>query len=480
MDSFTSMLLRASHRPLVTAWVLFFTFAVVASLMLQLVVLPFWFPALHAGDGLLVGGDWVGFHRIGAALSEKIRSQGWAAWELSPFGQPPAGIAAALYALTVPKPYVLIPLNAALHATAGVVLVQIARLLTGDIRCAVFAALPFVLFPSAMAWYAQVQKDGFYFAGAFLCLYGWIVLARLTTWQAGVRPILAGFLWFGLGLALMASVRIYAFQLVQGISIVLAAGLIALFVVRGMRGSLLWGRCVLAIAGFLLIPILLKFAPVETRGTPEVPQIASKIEDDSHRAPVVVVDGQFWHGAVFASEKWKESGWLPRFVENSFLKIAVLRHGYFVTPGYDGSGSMIDRDVELLSVKDFLTYLPRALQLGLFAPFPSDWASPAQSSGGGIMRRVAGVEMLVVYVALAFLPYALWHWRRRVEMWLTASFASIFLLLYSYATPNIGSLYRLRYGFLMLLVSLGVAAAFTALRDFRNSPLHSPPKGQLP
>jgi hypothetical protein len=176
-----------------------------------------------------------------------------------------------------------------------------------------------------------------------------------------------------------------------------------------------------------------------------------------------------WHGADFAKERWRPTAGLPRFVENSFLRIAVLRHGYFVTPGYDGSGSMIDRDVELLSGKDFLTYLPRALQLGLFAPFPSDWLAPAQSSGGGIMRRVAGVEMLCVYFALAFLPYALWRWRSRVEMWLTAAFGSILLLLYSYATPNIGSLYRLRYGFLMLLVTLGVAGAFGAWRDFRNS-----------
>jgi hypothetical protein len=147
----------------------------------------------------------------------------------------------------------------------------------------------------------------------------------------------------------------------------------------------------------------------------------------------------------------------------------VLRQGYFVTPGYDGSGSMVDRDVELLSVKDFITYLPRALQLGLFAPFPTDWLAPAQSSGGGIMRLVAGVEMLGVYFALVFLPYTLWRWRFRVEMWLAAAFGSILLLLYSYTTPNMGSLYRLRYGFLMLLVALGVAGAFCAWRDFRNS-----------
>jgi hypothetical protein len=136
--------MEAAKRPLLFAWLLFFVFAAAMALLLQLVVLPFWFPALHAGNGLLVGGDWVGFHQLGVALSQKILSQGWAVWELSPYGHPPAGMAAAFYALTVPEPYVLIPLNAALHATAGAALMGIVRLLTADDRSAFCAALPFV------------------------------------------------------------------------------------------------------------------------------------------------------------------------------------------------------------------------------------------------------------------------------------------------------------------------------------------------
>jgi len=458
--------MEAAKRPLISAWLLFFVFAAAMALLLQLVVLPFWFPGLHAGNGLLVGGDWVGFHRLGVALSQKILSQGWAVWELRHYGHPPAGMAAAFYALTVPEPYVLIPLNAALHATAGAALMAIVRLLTADDRSAFFAALPFVLFPSAMAWYAQLQKDGFYFAGAFLCLYGWIVLARLQTWQSGGRSALTGLMWLGLGLALMGSVRIYAFQLMQGIGVLFALGLAALFAVRGAKGLLPWRKCVVAMLTFCLIPILLNLAPVETRGTSEVPESGTAVPHLS------------WHGADFAKESWRPTDGLPRFVENSFLRIAVLRQGYLATPGYDGSGSMVDRNVELLSVKDFITYLPRALQLGLFAPFPSDWLAPAQNSGGGIMRRVAGVEMLGVYFALAFLPYALWRSRSQIELWMIFAFGAIILLLYSYATPNIGSLYRLRYGFLMLLVALGVAGVFGFWCDFRNSfRFDFPPKG---
>lgn len=446
-----------SRRPLMAAWLLFFSYAALSALFLQWVVLPFWLPALHAGNGLLLGGDWVGFHKIGVALSQKIHAQGWAAWQLSPYGHPPAGMAAAFYALTVPEPYVLIPLNAALHATAGTVLMQMVRLLGNDDGIAFCAALPFVFFPSAMAWYAQIQKDGFYFAGAFLCLYGWVLLARVQTWCSGWRAVLTGLFWLGVGLILMGSVRTYAFQLMQGMGAIFAAGLTLLFVARGAKRVLPWKTCIFAIVALGAIPLALKFAPVETRGTAEVPQLNAQ------------TDGFSWHGADFAKERWRPTEGLPRFIENSFLRIAVLRNGYFVTPGYDAAGSMTDRKRELLSATDFISYFPRAIQLGLFAPFPSDWVNTGHSSGGTIMRRVAGVEMVGVYFALLFLPYALWRWRFKVELWLCASFGGILLLIYSYATPNIGSLYRLRYGFLMLLVTLGVAGALAAWRDFRHS-----------
>ena len=449
--------MKAARRPLLSAWLLFFVFAVAMALLLQLVVLPFWFTELHAGNGLLVGGDWVGFHVIAVDLSQKILSQGWSVWELSPQGHPPAGIAAALYALTVPQPYVLIPLNAALHATGGIALMAIVRLLSPTDRGAFCAALPFVLFPSGMAWYAQLHKDGFYFTGAFLCLYGWIVLARLQTWQSGWRSVFAGLIWLGLGLGLMGSVRVYAFQLMQGVGVLFTLGLAALFAVRGAKGLLPWKKCVMSVLILCLIPILLQFSPTSVRGSTALPDSGTGVPRLS------------WHGSEFAKDRWKPTADLPRFVENSFLRIAVLRSGYFSTPGYRESGSMVDRDIELLSVRDFLTYLPRALQLGFFAPFPSDWLEPAKSVGGNVMRKVAGVEMTIVYLAITFLPYALWCFRFRVEVWVAFAFGVVVLLLYSYATPNIGSLYRLRFGFLMLLVALGVAGAFGAWRDFRQS-----------
>lgn len=419
------------------------------ALCLQLLVLPLLLPNFHAGNGLLLGGDWTGFHNIAVEFRQLILSEGWSAWRLSPKGHSPSGIASAIYALTISKPYVLIPINAALHATAGTVLMQIIRLIGVGDRTAFVASLSFVLPLSAMAWYAQIGKDGFYFAGAYLSLYGWIILSRLSTWQIGWRAVFRGLLPLFVGLLLMGVVRIYSFQLMQGIGIFFSMALTILFITRGAKGALSWRRCALAIATLLLIPVFLKFAPIETRGSTEIPQ--------QNIAP-----GFTWHGTDFARDKWRPTDLVPRFIDNSFLKIAVLRHGYLVTPGYDSSSSMVDRNIELLCVKDFFSYFPRALQLGLFAPFPSEWMESDRAGAPRIMFNIATCEMLVVYVSLIFLPYTIWLFRTKVEMWLTFSFGGILLLIYSYATPNIGSLYRLRYGFLMLLVALGLVGASIA------------------
>ena len=129
---------------------------------------------------------------------------------------------------------------------------------------------------------------------------------------------------------------------------------------------------------------------------------------------------------------------------------------------------MVDVSIELISSKDFLSYLPRALQLGLFAPFPSEWIGSTGAALSSVMVRIVGFEMVIVYVALIFLPYTIWVFRYKVELWLTFSFGSIILLIYSYATPNIGSLHRLRYGFLLLLVTLGFVGAIYAWRKITS------------
>jgi hypothetical protein len=73
------------------------------------------------------------------------------------------------------------------------------------------------------------------------------------------------------------------------------------------------------------------------------------------------------------------------------------------------------------------------------------------------MRRVVGFEMVGLYLALVFVPLAVWRWRTRPEVYVIAACCLFMTVLYAMAVCNIGALYRFRYGFVMTLAALGLA-----------------------
>lgn len=452
-------------------WILLFLCTAVSAFLLQLVVLPYWLKGLHAGNGLLVGGDWIGFHRIAVELSEKIILQGWGAWELRPERQSPAGIAAALYVLFGPHPWVLVPLNAAVHASTGVLLIRIVQPLVPDLRYAVLCVLPFVFFPSALVWYAQIHKDGAFFLGIFLCLYGWILLSRLETWTGRYTQVLFPLLYLFGGCFLIWVMRPYGVKLMQGMGCIFAMVLAPHFFVAALQKKLRVPQALLALAIVVALPVALDIFK-DRAANGEVTLVTNSMLNDVRPTQTPESVGEEERRGSFAIRvdntiaelRWKKTDWLPDFLDNAFLTLAIVRSGYAGTKG----GSNIDADLMFRSAPEFLPYLPRAIQIGFTAPFPTSWFEQGTSSGATFLRRISAMEMIFVYAALIFLPFALWQWRRSIEFWLIFAFCSILLLLYTYITPNIGSLYRSRHGFLMLLLALGIAGAI-ALRQRSKS-----------
>lgn len=132
-------------------------------------------------------------------------------------------------------------------------------------------------------------------------------------------------------------------------------------------------------------------------------------------------------------------------------RIAGLRERFALS--YPGAGSNIDTEVRFHDAADVVGYLPRAMLVGLFAPFPRMWFAPG-AQNGRLGRTVAGAETLALYVIELMAAVGLWHKRREPAAW--------FLLLVPVAgatalglvVTNVGALYRMRYVFVMLLVIL--------------------------
>ena len=125
---------------------------------------------------------------------------------------------------------------------------------------------------------------------------------------------------------------------------------------------------------------------------------------------------------------------------------------------YPGTSSNIDADVRLESWGEIIRYLPRAAQIGLFAPFPNMWLiTGAQVGRAG--RILSGFETLMIYVFLSLSCWSLWRRRDQLAVWFLLTVAALSVTVLGLVVANIGALYRMRYPFWILLIIVGVDGA---------------------
>ena len=450
-------------------WLLFFSYPAILALLVQLVILPYIFPTWNAGHGLLVGGDSIGYHRTATELAQKIRIQGWSAWELRPQGQSAAGIASAIYALTISEPYMLIPLNAALHATSAMILLLMIQKFLPGWRKAIWAVLPFWLYPSAMTWYTQVLKDGYFIAGMLLYLYGWVLISRNQTWEkTGWRGLLAA-IWIFLGAGLVWLVKPYGVQMMQGVGMALALIVTIIFIFRLVKKDLKWYRALMPIvlAWALLIGInpltnegiIESEAPVTIQPQPAQPQLIQPTELAQPAKPAQPEQPVQPAQLPAVTARWQSSGW-PSFIEDKAYSLSVTRDIY-VASNPVGAGGSIDYTLQFHSVGEILTYLPRAMEIAFLSPFPNLWLGQGSLPANTVMRRVSAFEMIGIYISLVLLPLAVWCWWRKPEFWIVLTFCTGMMLVYALVVANVGTLYRYRYGFIMTLAALGIAGGLS-------------------
>jgi hypothetical protein len=212
----------------ITLWLAFYLYSLIVGLLVQFVILPIIFPSAHWKDGLMVGGDWIQFYTEGVEIAKRVQQEGWSAWTLRhPIsGQAMSGIAGLSYALTgIHKPWVLLPFNAFLHASAGLILYILLRLLDISKKTALIFTIPFIIFPTSLTWVSQIHKDGLYILGMYLTFLS-LALAFSNEIKKNVISILAGvlgaFVFFTVGRGYALKIVYYFYALFLSISLLTA------------------------------------------------------------------------------------------------------------------------------------------------------------------------------------------------------------------------------------------------------------------
>jgi len=403
-------------------WLVFFLYSATAAVVFQKILLPM-APSLHAGNGLLFG-DSQYFHTVALALAAKIAAQGWGAWSVYPDLGATGNVAVlgALYALFGVNPAWMIPLNAAVHALGGLLIFKITRLLAPDENrrtAALIAATLFVIFPSALNWYAQVHKDGFAIAGVLLVVWAWM-WARDRAISGRDCAIFGGAICAGVSLLLF--VRPYSLVPLVAVATLVFCVLLATDLCRLRSHWRVTALCALSIAVMAMAATWSRQTGLEEH----------YVATDSRQL------------------EWQTSPWLPSSVDSQFETLARLRTRLIASGVASDSQSMIDIEVRPDRAAAVLAYAPRALQIAAFAPFPADWFEKISAT-----RLVAVLEMLCWY-AIAPGVLCAFAFCRSSRLLVVFLFAIAFLFIHGFTIANIGTLYRVRYAYLFLLIAIGM------------------------
>jgi putative peptidoglycan lipid II flippase len=419
----TMSMLEKRYIPLVL-WSIFFCYSIIAALIFQKIILPM-FPAFHGGSGL-ISNDSMMYHNVAIHMAESIKQYGWGVWTIWPQSGITGNIAilGALYVIFGYDPTIVIPINAVLHATSALLLFRMGSILWPGrvgLCSGLIAGTLFVIFPSSLNWYAQINKDGYVILGTLCILYAWIK-------GIAVQQRLKSVLWILCGT--FCGVMCVIFTRPYNVKILVAAGIFifSLIVIFLSITSQIKSKCHLVFS-FLLVLLMFIFT------SSYVPK--ASLEDKELFTPAELE----W--------KWKKSDLMPERVDKTAETAATIR-AYNILNGRNvGARSMIDEDQQPANTFSVLAYMPRALQIATLAPFPSKWFEHIS-----VIRMVSVLETIIWYL---FIPgiFICFYRKRSLSLYVIVVFSLFFLGIYGFTLPNVGTLYRMRYVYIFILMLVG-------------------------
>jgi hypothetical protein len=373
--------------------------------------------------------DSIGYQTEAVQLCDVLRTQGIAAWANWPTQLHVRLYSLPLAALRPSSGFNILkiePLNLIYYLGILTLVFKLGQIVFGH-RAALLATAAVAVWPSFLLHTTQLLRDPLLIV-AFLMLILSLIqcLKRDYRWHRGVLWGLAG-----------------------------ATAILVIRIVRLPMWDLLWAVIGLAVC-------LLVTKAIQQRSMPigKVVFMALMI------ATMLIVP--HFQAAFRAQQKVKiRRVLLPEELQQLSVpdQIARRREGFGLRMTEDGgvgpseAGSDLNEGTHFSSMLDIVRYLPRAIEIGFFAPFPNMWFRPGKQVGSA-GRLLSGIESMLTYLIEGFALAGLWSAKRQPAVWLLALAASMGIVVLGLIVSNVGALVRLRYPFWILMVIIGAAGAF--------------------
>ena len=164
---------------------------------------------------------------------------------------------------------------------------------------------------------------------------------------------------------------------------------------------------------------------------------------------------------------WQSKPAALKILDLASARILEFRSSFYFREG--ATGSMVDVNVVFIGFNDMLRYLPRALQVGFFAPFPNEWGDTGEMTGR-IGRIIAAIEVTILYIVLiGFLYIFFTNFSLLLPILPSLTLSLFIIVLVAYSIPNIGAIYRFRMDQILPFYIVGIIGVELLINKIRNN-----------
>lgn len=382
------------------------------------------------------------FHMMASKLSDLP----WEQFQVRPDGHFPTFFLAVFYKIMhVKAPFIIFPLLCILAGLTVKALSSSLKLLGIRGRWwPILISVFFTITPTSLPWLIYPHKDSFIVPGVMLV--AWSFLSAALT-QVTVKNYLSYFA----GTILIFANKPYLAEILN-ISILTSVPFL-IFLNHPKRN--------LRTIGFVLTCLIANISVLRMNWS------YSNVGDSLPQAPTKTsnVSSVNSNGGLaktrydYTLEYWNSIEWLGRPINKVLASLAYTRERFLS----ERKGSTnFKPDLHLKGAWDTIKYFPSAIQLALLEPLP--WRKKVTGSNlSDTIFIILKIEMIIIYIVLLFLIFSGRSTLKKPVI-ICILLALPFLFALGFAIPNIGSINRYRFPFLILIKIAGLAAIWNSSR----------------
>ena len=442
---FNNFFQKIESRPVLTFCLLLIFHALVAIILLVIANSEY-LSHLHNGQGFWEFAiDSTKYHQEASNSTTFLRNSQWLDWWSSYERHKHVKWIALVYWVTgYEAPILFEIINGLVWSSSIILIYKSSKIIFNNSIVSAITVL-FFFQPSILISSTQLLRDPFFILGICMMCYGWAILKKNN---------------LGIVLILIGSVLFFSMRAYLSVALFMVFFLYSIKLILNKEKSISTVS-LLIVPLFILLPVqdsshLQSFSSFKvdiqnnTYNGEKIPD-PLPIQNNSNKGenildPLPIQNTVYWQPVT-------------RALNILAYKLSDMRYGFRNVN--KSAGSKIDSDKPYNSFVDAILYFPRVVQVAFLSPFPSHWIETGKETGR-IGRMLSGLEMLSWYLIILGFLYIVFTKPLLIGPLLPIITLSLLvIILLGYVIPNIGTIYRMRQGFMIPFYMVGVYGIYS-------------------